>query len=230
MTIQGNAYETETPHEYVILLHGLARSSSTMKKLGDELTKEGFGVFNVAYPSRKKTIEKLADETLPAAIESCRKQSAKKIHFVGHSMGAIMTRCYLKNHDMAELGRVVMLSPPNQGSEVVDKLGGLSLFHWINGPAGRQLGTKPYHLPQQLGPVNFETGVITGDRSINWINSLLFIPGKDDGKVSIERARLEGMRDFIVIHTAHPFIMKNREAIRQTIAFLRNGRFQHTSK
>jgi triacylglycerol lipase len=120
---------------------------------------------------------------------------------------------------------VVMLAPPNQGSEVVDKLGWSFLFKWINGPAGNELGTGKNSTPNLLGPAGFPVGVIAGDRSVNWINSLL-IPGPDDGKVSVARARLAGMSDFMVIHATHPFIMRNHEAIRQTIHFLREGKFQ----
>ena len=119
-----------------------------------------------------------------------------------------------------------MLAPPNQGSEVVDKLGWLFLFKWINGPAGNELGTDKNSTPNKLGPANFPVGIIAGDRSINWINSLL-IPGRDDGKVSVERTKLAGMSDHIVIHATHPFIMQNREVIRQTIQFLRSGNFDH---
>ena len=121
-----------------------------------------------------------------------------------------------------------MLAPPNQGSEVVDKLGGWFLFKWLNGPAGGELGTGTNSVPNRLGPVDYPVGVIAGDRSINWINSLL-IPGRDDGKVSIERTKLAGMSDHIVIHTAHPFIMKNRKVIRQTIQFLRTGEFDRAT-
>ncbi|HXR48160.1 MAG TPA: hypothetical protein VN784_12045, partial [Candidatus Limnocylindrales bacterium] len=127
---------------------------------------------------------------------------------------------------LPSLGRVVMLAPPNQGSEVADKLGWLFLYRWINGPAGVELGTDTKSAPNKLGPANFPVGVIAGDRSINWINSLL-IPGRDDGKVSIERTKLAGMSDHLVIHATHPFIMKNREAIRQTIHFLQFGVFKH---
>jgi hypothetical protein len=117
-----------------------------------------------------------------------------------------------------------MLSPPNKGSEIVDTLGQSRLFKILHGPAGNQLGTNSGSLPMSLGPVNFELGIITGDRSINWINSLI-IPGKDDGKVPIERARVEGMADFLVVHATHPFIMRNREVMEQCLTFLRNGKF-----
>ena len=139
-------------------------------------------------------------------------------------MGGIMIRDYLSRHHIATLGRVVMLGPPNQGSEVVDKFGKLWLFKWINGPAGQELSTSGNSLPHRLGPVKFPLGVIAGDRSINWINSII-IPGSDDGKVSINRTQIDGMADHIIVHSSHPFIMKNREAINYTIAFLKSGSF-----
>ena len=105
-------------------------------------------------------------------------------------------------------------------------MGGWKLFQWINGPAGGELGTAPTSTPSQLGDANFSLGVVAGNRSINWINSLL-IPGVDDGKVSVARTWLAGMRDHIVVPAAHPFLMRHRAAIRQTIHFLRNGRFDH---
>ena len=212
----------------VILLHGLCRTSHSMAKMEHALTDAGNRVQNVSYPSRTASIQKLADDAIGKAVADCQRNGATKIDFVTHSLGGILVRSYLARHSLPELGRVVMLAPPNQGSEVVDKLGWTFVFKWLNGPAGDELGTGTHSTPNQLGPVNYPVGVIAGDRSINWINSLL-IPGADDGKVSIERTKLAGMSDQIVIHTAHPFIMKNREAIRQTIQFLRSGAFDHAN-
>lgn len=214
-----------SPQEYVILLHGLARTKGAMEKLEKRLLDEGYGVFNQGYPSREKTIEALSLAFIPKAVQYCRDQGAQKIHFVTHSMGGILVRHYLKEHTIAELGRVVMLSPPNGGSEVVDKLGGSFLFKWWNGPAGQQLGTGENSIPNRLGAVDFEVGVITGDRSINLILSCL-IPGPDDGKVSLENAKVTGMKEFTVIHASHPFIMRNKEALGQVVSFLKTGRFE----
>jgi triacylglycerol lipase len=215
--------------EEVILLHGLCRTSRSMAKMETALTEAAYKVRNVDYPSRTASIQKLADDAIGKAVSDCQKDGATKIDFVTHSLGGILVRSYLARHTIPELGRVVMLAPPNQGSEVVDKLGWLFLFKWINGPAGNELGTDKNSVPNQLGPANFSVGIIAGDRSINWINSLL-IPGRDDGKVSVERTKLADMTDHIVIHTTHPFIMKNCEAIRQTIQFLRTGNFDHASQ
>jgi pimeloyl-ACP methyl ester carboxylesterase len=213
--------------ENVILLHGLCRTSRSMTKMQRALTLSGYTVWNVNYPSRTAPISELADDAIGKAIAVCQQNGATKIDFVTHSMGGILVRSYLARHTVPELGRVVMLAPPNEGSEVADKLGDLSLYKWINGPAGNELGTDKNSVPNQIGPAHFPVGVIAGDRSINWINSLFLIPGRNDGKVSVERAKLAGMSDFLVVHATHPFIMRNDEVIRQTIKFLQTGTFEH---
>lgn len=209
--------------ECVVLLHGLARSSRSMRKLEKELVNRGYTVVNPDYPSTKFPVEHLAEHYLHKTLQTaCIGQT---VHFVTHSMGGILLRYYLTQHTVPGLGRVVMLSPLNQGSEVVDRLGGLFLFKWLNGPAGGQLGTGPDSLPKRLGPVDFELGVITGNRTINPILSML-IPGDDDGKVGIENARVEGMRAFKVVSSSHPLIMRNKNVIADILFFLKTGSFK----
>jgi triacylglycerol lipase len=220
---------TSFAREHVILLHGLCRTKRSMAALESELRKAGYTVVNADYPSRSGSIAQLADDAIPKALEQCRREGAATIHFVTHSMGGILVRSYLSRHATPELGRVVMLGPPNQGSEVVDVLGRFWIFGVLNGPSGRELGTRADSTPQTVGPVNFPVGVIAGNRSINWINSL-FIRGPDDGKVSVERTKVTGMTDHIVLPSAHPFLMRNRLAIAQTIHFLRTGSFDEALK
>lgn len=208
----------------VVLLHGLARTPDSMAKMSRSLEAAGYHVCNVSYPSREHSIQVLTKHFVLPAVRACVPTRADEVHFVTHSLGGIVARQLAKSAPDLQIGRVVMLSPPNHGSQVVDKLGGLSLFQWINGPAGLELGTGQDSVPQSLGPPTFQTGIITGNRTINPILSLL-IPGDDDGKVSIESAKLEGMAGFCVIPASHPFIMKDRLAIEQTLAFLAQGAF-----
>jgi len=139
--------------EHVILLHGLARTHRSINRLADALRKEGYGITNQSYASTTHPIETLAEETIGTAIASSPRNA--KLHFVTHSMGGILVRQYLKNHTMDRLGRVVMLGPPNRGSQVVDVLGNIPGFQLINGPAGLQLGTREDNVPATLGPVDF---------------------------------------------------------------------------
>jgi pimeloyl-ACP methyl ester carboxylesterase len=208
--------------ECVILLHGLARSNSSMKKLANALNNSGYHTINDGYPSTSYKIDKLAKDAIAKALTKCPKEAT--IHFVTHSMGGILVRQYLRLNAINNLGRVVMLGPPNKGSHVVDKLHKMPGFKLINGPAGMQLGTGELSVPNQMGSAKFEVGIIAGTRSINLILSLM-LPNPDDGKVSVENTRLEGMSDHIELPVAHPFMMNNKEVIRQVMHFLKHGAF-----
>lgn len=208
----------------VILLHGLARTRRSMRTLASCLQRQGYTVANVGYPSRRYPIETLARKTLLAALATLRQQGVNSIHFVTHSMGGILLRVYLAEQSLPELGRVVMLSPPNQGSELVDLFCRYAWFRFLFGPAGCQLGTNPNSLPNRLGPARFPLGIITGNRPA--LGLAHFFSGPSDGKVAVERARLEGMADFLVLPYGHALIMVRRQVQEQVIHFLRAGRFR----
>ncbi len=222
--VSGSSTSRVHSGECVVLLHGLGRTSGSMEELAEALQQAGYGTANIDYPSRSAGIVELADRVVPEGIRRCRNQGARRIHFVTHSMGGILLRFYLGKHGLPELGRVVMLAPPNRGSEVADALRDNALYQWVNGPAGQELGKGG--VPARLGPVDYPVGIITGNRAAPW--DLWFsklIPGEDDGKVGVESARLEGMRDFLVVPYSHTFIMNREEVIDQVLHFLEAGRF-----
>lgn len=213
---------TQAQASCVVLLHGLARSASSMSYLQERLAAEGFSPVNLGYPSRDHPIEELALLAIEPALAACGPD--QEVNFVTHSLGGILVRQYLAEHELKQLRRVVMLGPPNQGSEVVDNLADIPGFHFINGDAGMQLGTSESSIPNSLGAANFDVGIIAGTFSINPILSTL-IPEIDDGKVSVERTKLEGMRDHMEMDVSHPFIMSDDAVIDQVIHYLHNGNF-----
>lgn len=211
-------------NQVVILLHGLARTHRSMQELGNYLGQQGkFKIINVDYPSRQLSMPELVNY-LDQQLGQFELSTVDKIHFVTHSLGGILIRFYLKQHSLPNLGRVVMISPPNQGSELVDFLGDNCLFAYVMGPVAPQLGTDPDSLPNQLGSVQFPLGIITGNFSLNPLASLI-IPGQDDGTVAVERAKVSGMTAFIVLPYGHSFLMNQPAIMKQTLQFLEYGRF-----
>lgn len=210
----------------VVLLHGLGRTALSMKRLEVCLKNKGFRVINETYPSTSLSIQQLADDWLPNLLKTRIPGSTTTVHFVTHSLGGIVLRQFLSNHDLESLGRVVMIAPPNHGSEIMDRLRSSSVMRCILGPAVCELGTSTNDVPAKLGPIRFECGIIAGDRSLNPF-LYRWLTGANDGKVTVESARAPGMQDFIVLHSTHTWLAWRQRTLDQTLHFLKAGAFEH---
>lgn len=207
--------------EAVVLVHGLGRSPSSMLILGQRLRWAGYRVTIAEYPSLTAPFAEHLD-TMRAIVEECCSM-ASRVHFVGHSLGALVIRGYLVEHRPDSLGRVVLLAPPNRGSLFVDWLDEMQLASEMLGPVGSALGTDTTDLPANLPHPDYEVGIIAGNRSTQPIGPPA-IPGPDDGIVSIEQARI-GDVPMLVLPRSHAFIANSRHTANAVIRFLRTGGF-----
>lgn len=210
--------------ECVVLLHGLNRSWRMMQPMAEALREAGFSTVNVDYPSQLGTIEQIAPVAVRLGIQSCHSAGANKVHFVTHSIGGILLRYENEREPIENLGRVVMLGPPNQGSELIDLTVDWPGIEVVNGPAGMQLGTDANSMPARLGPIEFELGVIAGTRTVNVLASAM-LPDIDDGKVTVARTQVDGMSDFLIVERSHRYISRGDLVVRNTESFLKTGRF-----
>jgi alpha-beta hydrolase superfamily lysophospholipase len=209
--------------EIVVLLHGLGRTPLSMTALWLAARRRGYQVINWHYRSTSGSIadhaQALTRDVLP------RLASAPRVHFVTHSLGGIIVRQFLSTNALPNLGRVVMLAPPNGGSEVADVLQRSVLLTRCVVPAG-ELGTSPESVPCALPAATFPLGVIAGSRShirlfSRWMNDV-----PNDGVVAVERTKLAGMTDFIVLHRTHTLLPWAPDVLAQVFRFLEEGRFE----
>ena len=218
--------------ETVVLLHGLGVGGWTMHRLGCALARDGFHVVNLSYPSRTVLLETLARDWLPAQLAAHVPAASPRLHFVTHSMGGILVRAWLGRASRtgpvfpANLGRVVMLAPPNAGSEAAECLGRSGLFRALLGPNLSLLGTAPQHLPRRLGPwpTTAELGIIAGNRSVNPLASI-WVPKPNDGPVSVAATHLAGETAHRTVPASHTGILFHSATARAVSTFLRTGRF-----
>ena len=214
---------TDTKTDRVILVNGISPIGRTLRKLAQFLDGQGYRTLDLKYPSTRKSIGDIAEHIHPE-ISRYAESVAGRVHFVGVSMGGLVLRAYLHRFRPQNLGRVVMIGPPNQGSELADFLKGWWLYRKVYGPAGQQLVTQFKDAEELFGAVNYELGVIAGNRTLDPVAS--YIIGKpNDGRVSIESTRLHGMKDHIIVSANHTFFATNRRAWQQTLHFLKQGQF-----
>ncbi len=196
--------------DYAVLVHGLGRSSNSMRKIEKALEKCGYKTINLNYPSRSDTIENLSENYLAEIIKQACTDIRKKIHFVTHSMGAMMVRYYLSKNTHENLGKLVMLAPPSKGSIYADKYSKYRISPYIFGRALRQMTSEIGAMPNTLPEPYYEVGVIAG---------------LHDGKVTIEQTKLDSMKDFLIVPENHTFIMDSRITINAIKDFFENGEF-----
>lgn len=229
----GGVFAGSASADTVVLLHGLGRGPASMWPVAQTLAREGYEIVNLRYASQRADIAALAEQTLAPVFARATNGPAGqatpggRVHIVTHSLGGILVRQYLRDHGVpASLGRVVMLAPPNGGSEIVDALKGWRVYAWLNGPAGLDLGTAVDQAPGRLGPlpVGVQVGVIAGDATWNPLFSAM-IPGPDDGKVAVARTHVAGESDHLVLPYSHTWLMNRRETRGQVVRFLRVGHF-----
>ena len=217
-------YNSPDAQEQVVLLHGFGRQGNAMFLLQKRLRDAGYKAHSIEYASLQEPPDVIL-EKVAVQIELCCRDDRRPVHFVGHSLGGLIIRAYLDQKLLKNLGRVVLLGTPNQGSELVDIYGESWLIK-ILGPTARILGTDEGSFPNRIGPPYYPLGIIAGTSSFSVTDDQL--PGPDDGLVSVKSTKIDGMTDFLLVDTSHSMMRYNETVAMETIHFLKWGRFSQS--
>jgi hypothetical protein len=195
-----------------------------MRSIASDLQDHGYKTVSVDYPSTQEKIPDLVHGYLLKSYEDCAQTGAQKIHLVSHSMGGVLIRQFLQSHTLPEGSKVVMLSPPNQGSELSEKFGDTWWYQWAVGPAGVSLSTKQSGIISKLEEIDEPVGIIAAYR--NWsLWPSTWLPKPNDGTVSVESMKLPEMDDFILVNSGHAMMRFSDEVQNQIRQFLAVGKF-----
>ena len=216
----------QTGKDIVVVLHGLGRGKSAMRRLANSLEAAGYRAIRIGYDSLRDSPEEILKD-IGQKIDSCCLGKSPNLHFVGHSLGGLLIRAYLAKYKPANRGHVVLIGTPNNGTKIVDKLRDNWWFQML-GPMAQKLGTDANGFSKTLGPPDYPVGVIAG-RKAGKDNEAL-VPGEDDGLVSIESTKIKGMSDFVIVEAGHSALRYDKNVVRHVVSFLKTGRFDRRGR
>lgn len=206
--------DTKSSHT-IVLLQGMGRGRASLWVLDTRLQQAGYTVFSFPYTAHKKSIDGLADELCGFIRERVK---TERYHLIAHSLGNVIIRAAFQSGLPPGLDRIVMLAPPNQTADLARALRDSKIYQWFTGESGQQLASDEFYARLPLPTAEF--GVIAGDRGQS-----LIIKEPNDGVISVENTRLTGMKDWVVVHESHNFIMNSRMVAALCISFIERGMF-----
>jgi len=213
----------------VILLHGLGEGRDSMLPLARHLRESldstvilfGYGSVRADIEAHGRALAEVVSGLPPG----------HPLFFVGHSLGNIVVRRWMalaEPADVARVERMVMLGPPNQGSQLARLASGLwGVSGYVDG-AARDLVFNWKEVEPRLAVPPCDFGIVAGGRGDATGYSML-LSGDDDAIVCVDETRLAGARDFLVVPVHHAAMMRNPVVQRATESFLRQGRFPSRS-
>lgn len=224
---------TESRNEDVVLIHGILRTRYSMRPVARHLVRRGYRTFLFGYPSRREPIAESADRLAAWLKEKGLPAEGRPLHFVTHSMGGLVARDCLTRHDIEGAGKLVQLTPPNQGSCRARQLRDLWLFRILFGPAGQELTDGPEGFHSRCGVPDVPIGIIAGGRGDERGLARVFklpAPGDNDNTVLVRETFLDGAADHIVLPFRHSFLMYFRTVKDQIVHFMESGRFSRETE
>lgn len=204
----------------VLLVHGLWMRSFSMRWLATRLRSQGFDTRLFGYYSLLQD----TDDVVARLAEAIGDQPGT--HVVAHSLGGLLTLRAAERHRAGDVGRIVCLGSPLAGSQAASSI-------VAKVPAGARLvGHNRTLLAAGIDriPTGLQVGAIAGCVPRGLGGVVAHFACEHDGTVAIPETRVPGLADHWVVHASHTGLLFSDPAVRQTAAFLREGRFEHDAR
>lgn len=207
----------------VVCIHGALRSAAGMWPTARYLRGQGLDARAFGYATRSATLEEHGLR-LRAFLEQWLGEAQPNVlGFLTHSMGGLVVRAYLDQLESPPQPdteqRVVMLSPPNQGSILARKQADNPMFRWLYGLAAEQLSAEELSV-RPSPPTTAKVLVLAGGTGDAGYNPL--IEGDDDGVVALEEMALPGV-DPVLVGGVHGLLQWRPSVLARAAAFIRTG-------
>lgn len=210
-----NVVQAAEPGETIVLLQGMGRGRASLWMLDTRLRQAGYSVVTFPYMAHSHAIDDLAGQLcalLKAQIHGGR------YHLIAHSLGNVILRAAFRTDLPEGLGRIVMLAPPNQSADLVRALSDNRIYQWFTGESGQELASSEFYRDLPVPSVEF--GIIAGNRGQSFM-----LKEPNDGVISLEQTKLEGMTDWVVVDQSHNFIMNSKIVADLCASFIETGHF-----
>ena len=101
----------------VLLLHGVLCNAGVWRGLLTDLRARGIApVYTLSYGPPLASIELFAEQVAAKIDAILRETGAARVAIVGHSMGGLVARAYLRRHGPAKIATIMSVGVPHHGS------------------------------------------------------------------------------------------------------------------
>jgi pimeloyl-ACP methyl ester carboxylesterase len=201
---------------HTIVIHGLWMTGVEASLLRHRLAHAGFAVEQ--YHCRSLTTDV---ETVVSELEQRVRAVPGPAHLVGHSLGGLVALRLAERLPDLELGHVVLLGSPVNGSAAARAVAAWPGMQWMLGrlPAEELLATG------RRWTRGTPIGVIAGTQSMGLGRFVGRLREPNDGTVSVDETRLEGATEHLVLPVSHMGMLVSDEVAHRVATFLRTGTF-----
>ena len=224
MAVSKELFSDEVGNELILIQHGFMGASSRYSYMKDYFLKKGYKLINYQITTTGRPLDSIYQE-FEERVHNVPFSKFKKVHWIGHSLGCVLMRMYLSNHDIPNLKNIIFIAGPNSNLEfksgIYFKLGQtLSIFRPL------QDLRKIYKDIPPIKNKSIKIGIISGTKSN--LPTAKDVDPPSDGLLNVSMTKLDKdrMDDELVVPYNHFEIYQKLDVIEHIDNFIKQSKFE----